>query len=179
MCGIISYVGRRRARPLILAGLGRLEYRGYDSSGIGLLEGDGDHFRLRVLSFLRRRSAPAADTIAELEAELALLREENARLKFEKAKASDAASVVDVVRAAAAARTVRDEDLEDEAWHVLAETVTIRTALVQVCEEIEAGVRSLRERLAALGSDIPDLVLDVNGRGRNKREKRENRWHVV
>jgi glucosamine--fructose-6-phosphate aminotransferase (isomerizing) len=41
MCGIIGYVGSRECKPLILQGLERLEYRGYDSSGIALLEGDG------------------------------------------------------------------------------------------------------------------------------------------
>ncbi|ACT95760.1 glutamine--fructose-6-phosphate transaminase (isomerizing) [Dyadobacter fermentans] len=38
MCGIVAYVGSREAYPLILKGLKRLEYRGYDSSGVALLE---------------------------------------------------------------------------------------------------------------------------------------------
>ena len=41
MCGIIGYVGPRECKPLLLQGLERLEYRGYDSSGIALLEADG------------------------------------------------------------------------------------------------------------------------------------------
>jgi glutamine---fructose-6-phosphate transaminase (isomerizing) len=41
MCGIIGYVGSRECKPLLLQGLERLEYRGYDSSGIALLEHDG------------------------------------------------------------------------------------------------------------------------------------------
>src|SRR4051794_23397916 len=41
MCGIIGYVGPREAKPLLLQGLERLEYRGYDSAGIALLEDDG------------------------------------------------------------------------------------------------------------------------------------------
>jgi glucosamine--fructose-6-phosphate aminotransferase (isomerizing) len=41
VCGIIGYVGDRAARDLLLQGLERLEYRGYDSAGIALLEDDG------------------------------------------------------------------------------------------------------------------------------------------
>ncbi len=41
MCGIIGYVGSRECKDLLLQGLERLEYRGYDSSGIALLEPNG------------------------------------------------------------------------------------------------------------------------------------------
>jgi glutamine---fructose-6-phosphate transaminase (isomerizing) len=41
MCGIVAYVGHREAYPLIIKGLKRLEYRGYDSSGVALLNGNG------------------------------------------------------------------------------------------------------------------------------------------
>ena len=37
MCGIVGYVGRQQAPPLLLEGLRRLEYRGYDSAGIAVL----------------------------------------------------------------------------------------------------------------------------------------------
>src|SRR5579884_4312167 len=40
MCGIVGYVGPREVRPLLLAGLEQLEYRGYDSAGISVLTGD-------------------------------------------------------------------------------------------------------------------------------------------
>jgi glucosamine--fructose-6-phosphate aminotransferase (isomerizing) len=39
MCGIVGYVGRREVRPLLLSGLEQLEYRGYDSAGISVLNG--------------------------------------------------------------------------------------------------------------------------------------------
>jgi glutamine---fructose-6-phosphate transaminase (isomerizing) len=39
MCGIIGYVGKKSAGPILLEGLRRLEYRGYDSAGIALLDG--------------------------------------------------------------------------------------------------------------------------------------------
>jgi glucosamine--fructose-6-phosphate aminotransferase (isomerizing) len=40
MCGIIGYVGKKSASPIILEGLRRLEYRGYDSAGMAVLHGD-------------------------------------------------------------------------------------------------------------------------------------------
>lgn len=42
MCGIIGYVGPRQSQDILLAGLARLEYRGYDSAGIAVIDGDGN-----------------------------------------------------------------------------------------------------------------------------------------
>jgi glucosamine--fructose-6-phosphate aminotransferase (isomerizing) len=55
VCGIIGYVGRRPAKDLLLHGLQRLEYRGYDSAGIALRENDGLEYVRAVgnLDFLR------------------------------------------------------------------------------------------------------------------------------
>jgi glucosamine--fructose-6-phosphate aminotransferase (isomerizing) len=41
MCGIVGYVGQRPARDIVVDALRRMEYRGYDSSGVALLDGDG------------------------------------------------------------------------------------------------------------------------------------------
>ena len=38
MCGIVAYIGPREAYPVIMKGLKRLEYRGYDSAGVALLD---------------------------------------------------------------------------------------------------------------------------------------------
>src|SRR5256714_1776779 len=46
MCGIVGYVGKKRVVPVILDGLRRLEYRGYDSAGIAVC-GDGDGLQIR------------------------------------------------------------------------------------------------------------------------------------
>ena len=43
MCGIVGYIGQRDACPVIIKGLKRLEYRGYDSAGIALYDGTGIH----------------------------------------------------------------------------------------------------------------------------------------
>jgi glucosamine--fructose-6-phosphate aminotransferase (isomerizing) len=40
MCGIVAYIGKQEAYPIIIKGLQRLEYRGYDSAGVALLNGD-------------------------------------------------------------------------------------------------------------------------------------------
>jgi glutamine---fructose-6-phosphate transaminase (isomerizing) len=64
MCGIVGYVGPRQARPLLLAGLEKLEYRGYDSAGISVLEGEHiDAVRaVGNLSALRSALRARADT---------------------------------------------------------------------------------------------------------------------
>ena len=57
MCGIIAYVGKQAAGPILLEGLQRLNYRGYDSSGMAVLDHDG------ALAVLKR-----AGKLSELEA---------------------------------------------------------------------------------------------------------------
>ena len=66
MCGIVGYVGKSEAAPILLDGLRRLEYRGYDSAGIAIV--DGDHIETRkcagrIAELVETdRRAPAAGT---------------------------------------------------------------------------------------------------------------------
>src|ERR687886_519428 len=63
MCGIVGYVGGRPCRELLLAGLEKLEYRGYDSAGVSVLDGDRvDSVRaVGNLSYLREAVAARAN----------------------------------------------------------------------------------------------------------------------
>ena len=54
MCGIVGYVGHEQAAPVLLEGLARLEYRGYDSAGIALVTEAGD-------LFVRKRAGKVAE----------------------------------------------------------------------------------------------------------------------
>jgi glucosamine--fructose-6-phosphate aminotransferase (isomerizing) len=66
MCGIVGYVGGRPSRELLMAGLEKLEYRGYDSAGVSVLEGDRiDSVRaVGNLSYLREAVAARGDVAA-------------------------------------------------------------------------------------------------------------------
>src|SRR6476660_1785790 len=60
MCGIVGYVGKSEAAPILLDGLRRLEYRGYDSAGVAIV--DGDHVETRKCA---RRIAGLAKLMAD------------------------------------------------------------------------------------------------------------------
>ena len=67
MCGIVGYLGSRKATDVVIAGLRKLEYRGYDSAGVAYLEpqaGTGEP-RLEVVRALGRVDALAAKVDAQ------------------------------------------------------------------------------------------------------------------
>ncbi|MBR4600513.1 MAG: glutamine--fructose-6-phosphate aminotransferase, partial [Treponema sp.] len=47
MCGIVGYVGSKQATPVLINGLKKLEYRGYDSAGVAVLSEDSDEILVR------------------------------------------------------------------------------------------------------------------------------------
>ena len=64
MCGIIGYVGQRQAQELLIAGLERLEFRGYDSAGIALLERNGLEYVRAVGELNNLKAAVSASSPA-------------------------------------------------------------------------------------------------------------------
>lgn len=70
MCGIIGYIGTKKAKPILINGLLRLEYRGYDSSGIATVEKDG----IKVIKEKGRiANLDAMDGINDLEGTIVLV----------------------------------------------------------------------------------------------------------
>ena len=61
MCGIVGYVGGRVATPMLIEGLKRLEYRGYDSAGVAIMNGTGVETRRAAGKIARLESVIAAN----------------------------------------------------------------------------------------------------------------------
>jgi glucosamine--fructose-6-phosphate aminotransferase (isomerizing) len=64
MCGIIGYIGMRGATPLLLEGLKRMEYRGYDSAGVAVMNGAGVETRKAAGKISELERALAASPVA-------------------------------------------------------------------------------------------------------------------
>src|SRR6516162_5368092 len=70
MCGIVGYVGSKEAEPLLVEGLRRLEYRGYDSAGLATVSGAQMHMRKRsgriadLVKYLHEKPAPGCQGIS-------------------------------------------------------------------------------------------------------------------
>jgi glucosamine--fructose-6-phosphate aminotransferase (isomerizing) len=64
MCGIIGYIGMRGATPLLLEGLKRMEYRGYDSAGVAVMNGSGVETRKAAGKISQLERALAASPVA-------------------------------------------------------------------------------------------------------------------
>ena len=65
MCGIVGYVGSRQAQPVVIEGLRRLEYRGYDSAGIALVDGGAIASRKRAGKLANLEKAIVEEQLAE------------------------------------------------------------------------------------------------------------------
>ena len=72
MCGIVGYVGQRSAQEVLLAGLEKLEYRGYDSAGISV-QSDGELDSIRAVGNLSALRAALEPGIPQGEAPLEAL----------------------------------------------------------------------------------------------------------
>lgn len=126
------------------------------SPGDGELDRQGGHRRRR---FQRPAAgAPGAtDARAALEAEVVLLREENARLKAARHQRQNVGKLLERTR------SLRDEEFDrgnlgDETAQMLVEGLVIRESLIEICHEIERSMVVFEARLEALSSAADQLV---------------------
>ena len=63
MCGIVGYIGPKQATPILVAGLKRLEYRGYDSAGVAVFDGESLETRRAAGKIAKLEGALVADPV--------------------------------------------------------------------------------------------------------------------
>ena len=63
MCGIVGYIGPKQATPILVSGLKRLEYRGYDSAGVAVFDGESLETRRAAGKIAKLEGALAADPV--------------------------------------------------------------------------------------------------------------------
>ena len=107
------------------------------------------------------RSGVDAGYLERVETELVLLREENARLRFERAQRPDAGSMIERLKSLSAAQPP-NQNHRDEAWHLISEALVMRDVLIDVCKEIGQTTITLQTRLSDLALDLPER-LGVDG----------------
>jgi hypothetical protein len=104
----------------------------------------------RIRSLTSRLDTRADGELLEsLQAEILLLREENAQLRIKLERAPELGDVVEQMRALAA-RAPTQKDAGDHAWHLLTEGLTMRDALVDLCQMTREAMETLEGRLRQL-----------------------------
>jgi hypothetical protein len=104
-----------------------------------------------------RSSSDDQTAVGELEMELALLREENARLKVERHRPPDAGRIIERMRDLGQASVEPLDEVgsqTSEGAQVIVECMAIRDGLVAACLEIQQAMRGMRARLSVLSVDL-------------------------
>ena len=115
----------------------------------------------RRLRSIGGRSGVDVGYLERVESELVLLREENARLRLERAQRPDAGSMIERLKTLSADQSPT-HDHRDEAWHLVSEALVMRDVLIDVCKEIGQTTITLQTRLSALALDLPDRIGDLS-----------------
>lgn len=112
---------------------------------------------LRLRRWLRANGSAQdgapTELVEQLEQEVALLREENARLRVARERTADRPvneRVRDMLPLLRAQGDGADDDDSDEPWELLTECMLMRDSLADACWEIERGARELRQRLESI-----------------------------
>jgi len=138
-------------------------------------ESSGQARRLPLRQWLRvsggTQSVAPSELVEQLEQEVALLREENARLRVARERMADRPVNERVRDLLPLLRANGDADAGDEPWELLTECMLLRDSLADACWELERGARELRRRLetilpgaegaraeALVSDDLPDAA---------------------